>query len=51
VDETSLRRLLDHALDHEPPMGPIAHESLQAGIRLRRRRRARNATAGWRPPR
>ena len=46
MDETSLRRLLDRALDHEPPMGPVAHQSLQAGLRLRRRRRAGNATAG-----
>jgi hypothetical protein len=46
VDETSLRRLLDSALAQEPPMGPVAHRSLQAGMRLRRRRRARNATAG-----
>ena len=45
MDETSLRRLLDQALAHEPPMGPVAHHSLAAGIRLRRRRRARNTTA------
>ena len=45
MDETSLRRLLDRALDHEPPMGPMVHRSVRAGLRLRRRRRARNATA------
>ena len=45
MDETSLRRLLDSALAHEPPMGPVAQRSLRAGIRLRGRRRARNAAA------
>lgn len=46
MDEASLRRLLDGALAHEPPMGPVAQRSLRAGIRLRRRRRARNTAAG-----
>jgi hypothetical protein len=40
MDETSVRRLLDGALAGEPPMeGPVARNALQAGIRLRRRRR------------
>ena len=39
MDETTLRELLDHALIHEPPIGPVAHNALQAGIRLRRQRR------------
>ena len=46
MDEKSLRRLLDGALAHEPPMGPVAQRSLRAGIRLRRCRRARNTIAG-----
>src|SRR5450755_2930377 len=41
--ETSLRELLDSALTREPPMGPVARNSLQAGIRIRRRRRALGA--------
>ena len=40
MDETTLRELLDDALIHEPPIGPVAHNALQAGIRLRGRRRA-----------
>ncbi len=45
MDETSLRKLLDSALAHEPPIGPVAQKSLRAGIRLRRRRLALSATA------
>ena len=43
MDETALRTLLDSALDSEPPLGPIAQNSLRAGIKLRRRRRVRAA--------
>ena len=43
MDETSLRELLDSALTREPPMGPVARNSLQAGIKIRRRRRALGA--------
>jgi Sigma-70, region 4 len=39
MDETTLRELLDHALIHEPPIGPVAHNARQAGLRLRRQRR------------
>jgi YVTN family beta-propeller protein len=43
MDETALRELLDSALTREPPMGPVARNSLQAGIRIRRRSRALGA--------
>ena len=43
MDETALRELLDSALTREPPMGPVARNSLQAGIKIRRRRRALGA--------
>src|SRR5450755_2584220 len=43
MDETSLRELLDSALTREPPMGPVARNSLHAGIRIRHRRRALGA--------
>jgi len=43
MDETALRKLLDSALDGEPPLGPVAQNSLRAGIKLRRRRRIRSA--------
>ena len=43
MDETALRQLLDSALDGEPPLGPIAQNSLRTGIKLRRRRRVRAA--------
>jgi hypothetical protein len=46
MNETALRQLLDRALDGEPPPGPIAQNSLRAGIKLRRRRRAVGAAAG-----
>ena len=40
MDETSLRRLLERALVNEPPIGPVARDSLRAGLKFRRRRRA-----------
>ncbi len=40
MDETSLRRLLERALVNEPSIGPVARNSLRAGLKLRRRRRA-----------
>src|SRR6516165_8209220 len=43
MDDKSLRDLLDGALVGEPPIGPVAQNSLAAGIRLRRRRRIQNA--------
>jgi hypothetical protein len=46
MDETSLRRLLDSALVGRPPMGPVAHNALRAGLKLRRRRRIQGATGG-----
>jgi YVTN family beta-propeller protein len=46
MDETTLRRLLDSALVHEPPMGPVAQNALRAGIKLRRRRRIVGAARG-----
>ncbi len=45
MDDRSLHTLLDSALAHEPPLGPVVQKSLRAGIRLRRRRQARNAAA------
>lgn len=38
MNEPALRQLLDRALDDEPPLGPIAQNSLRAGTRLRLRR-------------
>jgi DNA-binding beta-propeller fold protein YncE len=46
MDETSVRGLLEIALGDEPPIGPVARNSLLAGIRLRRRARIRRATGG-----
>jgi hypothetical protein len=46
MDETSLRKLLDSALAGRPPMGPVAHNALRAGLRLRRRRRIQGAAGG-----
>ena len=43
MDETSLRELLERALVPEPPIGPVADNSLRAGIKMRRRRRMRAA--------
>ena len=40
MDDKSLHDLLTGALAGEPPIGPVAQNSLRAGIRLRRRRRA-----------
>ena len=45
MDNKSLHDLLDGALAGEPPIGPVAPNSLAAGIRLRRRRRAQTAAA------
>jgi DNA-binding beta-propeller fold protein YncE len=45
MDETSLRGLLDSVLADEPPIGPVADNSLRAGRRLRRHRRTWIATA------
>src|SRR5215472_2185207 len=45
MDDKPLHDLLDGALADEPPIGPVAHSSLQAGIRLRRRHRIRAAAA------
>jgi DNA-binding beta-propeller fold protein YncE len=45
MDELWLRELLDRAIDNEPPAGPMAANSLLAGIRQRRRRRAQGTAA------
>jgi hypothetical protein len=39
MDETTLRKLLDSAVASEPPIRPVGDKVLQAGVRLRRRRR------------
>src|ERR1700685_3366653 len=40
TDESAFRDLLTHAADEDQmPIGPLASTSLQAGLRLRRRRR------------
>jgi hypothetical protein len=36
MDETSLHALLDSAIGDEPPIGPVARNSLRKGIKLRR---------------
>jgi hypothetical protein len=46
MDETSLHKLLDSALAGRPPMGPVAHNALRAGLKLRRRRRIQGAAGG-----
>jgi YVTN family beta-propeller protein len=46
MDETSVRRLLETAIGDEPPMGPVARNSLRAGIKLRRRARIRRGAGG-----
>jgi YVTN family beta-propeller protein len=46
MDETLVRGLLETALGDEPPIGPVARNSLLAGIRLRRRARMRRAVGG-----
>jgi len=46
MDETSLRELRERALVPEPPIGPVADNSLRAGIKMRRRRRMRAAAGG-----
>lgn len=46
MDETLVRRLLETALGDEPPLGPVARNSLGAGLKLRRRARIRRAAGG-----
>src|SRR5215469_7952719 len=43
MDELSLRALLERATSPEPPLGQIVSNSLRAGRKLRRRRRATGA--------
>ena len=45
VDEPGLRALLDRAVACEPPLGPVAYQALEAGIRRRGRRRVSGAVA------
>jgi DNA-binding beta-propeller fold protein YncE len=45
MDELWLRELLDRAVADEPPIGPVPANSLRAGIKLRRRRRAQTTAA------
>jgi len=46
MDENWVRQVLATALGDEPPIGPVAGNSLRAGIRLRRRVRMRRAAGG-----
>jgi DNA-binding beta-propeller fold protein YncE len=46
MDENWVRQVLGTALGEEPPIGPVARNSLRAGIRLRRRLRMRRAAGG-----
>jgi hypothetical protein len=46
MDEKSLRKLLDSALVSRPPMGPVVHNAVRAGRRLRRRRRIQGVAGG-----
>ena len=46
MDESSVRGLLEAAIGDEPPMGPVARDSMRAGIKLRRRARMRRAAGG-----
>jgi YVTN family beta-propeller protein len=46
MDETSVRGLLETAIGDEPPLGPVARNSVRAGIKLRRRIRIRRAAGG-----
>lgn len=46
MDETTVRGLLEIALGDEPPIGPVARNSLLAGLKLRRRARTRRAVGG-----
>jgi DNA-binding beta-propeller fold protein YncE len=43
MDELWLRELLDRAVADEPPIGPVADNSLRAWMRQRRRRRAQGS--------
>jgi DNA-binding beta-propeller fold protein YncE len=46
MDETSLRELFERVIEEEePPIGPVAQQGIQAGVRLRRRHRLQNAAA------
>jgi hyaluronoglucosaminidase len=45
VDEPGLRALLGRAVACEPPIGPLAYQALEAGIRRRLRRRVSGAVA------
>ncbi|HEX3958338.1 MAG TPA: YncE family protein [Trebonia sp.] len=45
MNELWLRELMDRAVADEPPMGPVPVNSLRAGIKQRRRRRAQGAVA------
>ena len=46
MDETSVRGLLETAIGDEPPMGPVARNSVRAGLKLRRRTRIRRTAGG-----
>jgi hypothetical protein len=46
MDEKSLRRMLDGALAGRPAMGPVVHNAVRAGLKLRRRRRIQGAAGG-----
>jgi len=45
MDEQWLRDLLDRTTAGEPPIGSLAVDSLRAGIKRRRRRRAQGTAA------
>jgi YVTN family beta-propeller protein len=46
VDEAELRDALELALVSEPPLGPVVHGAVRAGMRRRRRRRMTGIAAG-----
>jgi YVTN family beta-propeller protein len=46
MDDSSVRGLLEMALGEEPPIGPLARNSLRAGLKLRRRVRIRRTAGG-----
>jgi len=46
MDDNWVRQVLATALGDEPPIGPVARNSVRAGIRLRRRVRMRRAAGG-----
>jgi DNA-binding beta-propeller fold protein YncE len=45
MDEPWLHELLERAIADEPPIGPVAHNSLRAGLRRRRHRRVQGGAA------